>query len=156
MQQCKFCKIIESKREKEEIIWEDDEFIVLTDKYRVTSVGPICLILTKEHKQNLFEIDNGERLFELIKRIGQSIQKAFKVKGIRVWTAINKEAGQSIFHFHFHIVPCNSIWDRFITILPGVYDLIKRITKFGNSQLSEKQNFEFAERLRIELKISDT
>jgi len=53
MPACKFCKIIESKevRVTEELIFENDGFIVTTDKYRKTSVGAIYLIIPKVHVQ---------------------------------------------------------------------------------------------------------
>lgn len=53
MENCRFCKIINGDRLEEEIIYEDDDYIILTDKYRKTSVGSICLLIPKSHKNNI-------------------------------------------------------------------------------------------------------
>jgi histidine triad (HIT) family protein len=82
------------------------------------------------------------------------MQQAYSCKVIRIWTAVNKEAGQSVFHCHIHIVPCNSLKDRVITHFPGIYDLKNRILKLGNNELNKKLNFELAEKLRKQINIS--
>ena len=152
MNECKFCQII-NNRNDDEIVFETDNFIVLTDKYRRTSVGAICLIIPKNHYRNLLEIPNerGNELLEVIEIISKSMQKAYNCNGIRIWTAINKEAGQSIFHSHIHVLPCKSIKDRFIALFPGIYDLPRRILTFGNNRLGKKMNFELAEKIRREI-----
>lgn len=63
------------------------------------------------------------------------MQKAYNCKAIRIWTAVNKEAGQSIFHCHIHIVPCNSFKDRLTASFPGFYDYTNRILTFGNNKI---------------------
>ena len=151
MKKCTFCEIIENKELCEEIILESKNFIVFTDKYRKTSCGSICLLVPKKHVENIFELNNGDELLKIIQQIGFAMQKAYNCKGIRIWTAVNKEAGQSIFHCHLHILACKSFKDRLIASLPGLYDLKYRILKFGNNQLNEKRNYILAEKIRKEL-----
>lgn len=155
MEKCRFCEIINGNREKEEIIYENKEFIVLTDKYRKTSLGSICLIIPKQHKENILELTetDGKQIIPIINIVSKAMQKAYNCNGIRIWTAVNKEAGQSIFHCHIHVLPCNSIKDRIIANFPGIYDLKKRI--LGKSELSESLNFKLAEKIRNEIKILD-
>jgi histidine triad (HIT) family protein len=151
MENCRFCEIIRNDRENEEIIFENSQFVAITDRYRRTSAGAICLIITKEHKRNLLELkaDSGNGLIDTIKLISKTMQTAYNCKGIRIWTAINKEAGQSIFHCHIHVVPCKTLLDRIIASFPGLYDLLKKFLTFGNNELSKKMNFELAEELRV-------
>ncbi len=153
MNECKFCQIINGNNNNEEVVFETDNFIVLTDKYRRTSVGAICLILPKKHFKNLLEMpeENGNELLEVIDIISKSMQNAYNCNGIRIWTAVNKEAGQSIFHSHIHVLPCKSIKDRFIALFPGIYDLPRKILTFGNNRLDKKMNFELAEKIRREI-----
>jgi len=152
MSECKFCQLI-NNRNDDEIVFETDNFIVLTDKYRRTSVGAICLIIPKNHFKNLLEIpkENGNELLEVIDIISKSMQRAYNCNGIRIWTAVNKEAGQSIFHSHIHVLPCKSIIDRFIALFPGIYDLPRKIFTLGNNKLDKKINFELAEKIRREI-----
>ncbi len=79
------------------------------------------------------------------------MQKAYNCNGIRIWTAVNKEAGQSIFHCHIHVLPCGSLKDRIIAGFPGIYDLKRKI--LGKHKLSESLNFELAEKIRREIRI---
>jgi histidine triad (HIT) family protein len=152
MENCRFCEIINKNRKKEEIIYENQEFIVLTDKFRKTSFGSICLIIPKQHRQNVIELSEkeGKVIIPVIKIVSKAMQKAYNCNGIRIWTAINKEAGQSIFHCHIHVLPCKSIKDRLIANFPGIYDLKRRF--FGKSELSETLNFKLAEKIRREIK----
>ncbi len=153
MSECKFCQIINNNGNDDEVVFETDNFIVLTDKYRRTSVGAICLIIPKKHFKNLLEIpkENGNELLKVIDIISKSMQNAYNCNGIRIWTAVNKEAGQSIFHSHIHVLPCKSIKDRFIALFPGIYDLPRKILTFGNNRLDKKMNFELAEKIRREI-----
>ena len=152
MRDCRFCQIINDDRNGEEIIYESQDFIVLTDKHRRTSIGSICLIIPKQHKTTVLELTeiDGKELMSIINMISKAMQRAYNCNGIRIWTAVNKEAGQSIFHCHIHILPCNSIKDRIIANFPGIYDLKNRI--IGKATLSKTLNFELAEKIRREIK----
>jgi len=151
MKECRFCQIIEGNREKEEVVYENQDFIVLTDKFRKTSVGGICLIIPKGHKKNILELteNDGKSLILTLNLVSKAMQRAYNVNGIRIWTAVNKEAGQSIFHCHLHVVACKNLKDRLIANFAGLYDLKRRI--LCKNGLSESQNFEFAEKIRMEL-----
>ncbi len=153
MSECKFCQIINNNRNDDEVVFETDNFIVLTDKYRRTSAGAICLIIPKMHFENLLETpkENGNELLEVVTVISKSMQKAYNCNGIRIWTAVNREAGQSIFHSHIHILPCKSIKDRFIAVFPGIYDILRKIFTFGNNRPDKKISFELAEKIRQEI-----
>lgn len=154
MEGCRFCQIIDSKGKDEEIIYENEQFIILIDKYRTTSVGPICLVIPKEHKANILDLEEsiGADLIKILKLVGGSMQEVFNSKGIRIWTAVNKEAGQSIFHCHIHVLACNSISDRFIASFPGIYDLASQITRFGRrNRLRQEQNLNLVRVLKNEI-----
>jgi histidine triad (HIT) family protein len=155
MENCRFCKIIKGDRLDEEIVYEDESFIVLTDKFRKTSIGAICLLIPKLHLDNILELSNehSQKMVPMLNLVSKAMYKAFGNKGIRIWTAVNKEAGQSIFHCHLHIVPCNSLKDRIIANFPGIYDLKRRILKFGNNKLNQNLNFKLAEKLRNQIKL---
>lgn len=151
MNESRFSEIISGDRDNEQIVFENDKFIVLTDRYRKTSVGSICLVIPKKNRRNLLELTKSEskELFPIINLISKSMQKAYNCNGIRIWTAVNKEAGQSIFHCHIHILPCDSFNDRLIANFPGIYDLKRRI--IGRRELPKSINYELAEKLRVEI-----
>jgi histidine triad (HIT) family protein len=57
MSESRFTEIINGDRDNEQVVFENDKFIVLTDKYRRTSVGSICLVIPKKTRTESFGID---------------------------------------------------------------------------------------------------
>lgn len=136
---CRFCEIVKN-REGEHIIYENKEMLVLLDKFRKTSAGGICLVIPKQHYNTFLEVPHPVdiQLATTVKNISSLVKKGYGAKGIRIWSAIGEAAGQSIHHCHFHIVPCNNLYDRFYAFLPGLLDKIKGLG-FGKNYLSEDE-----------------
>jgi histidine triad (HIT) family protein len=66
------------------------------------------LVIPKTSARNFFDID-PEALADLIKstqHVAKAVQKAFKPDGMRIIQFNEPAAGQTVFHIHFHIVPC--------------------------------------------------
>ena len=66
------------------------------------------LVIPKSNARNFFDID-PEALASLIKstqHVAKAVQKAFKPDGMRIIQFNEPAAGQTVFHIHFHIVPC--------------------------------------------------
>jgi histidine triad (HIT) family protein len=66
------------------------------------------LVIPKVNARNLFDIE-PQALGELMKstqRIAQAVRKAFNPDGMRIIQFNEPAAGQTVFHIHFHIVPC--------------------------------------------------
>lgn len=154
MNDCIFCKIIQEQTKGDEIIFENEDCIVLLDKYRTTSIGAICLVIPKKHITDITTLDEniGKTLIQTIKQATILSKKTFEAKGIRIWQANGKTAGQSINHLHFHIVPYNSIKDRIISIFPITFDIFKRHNIFLKRNYIKKSKLnQFAEQLRRNL-----
>jgi len=66
------------------------------------------LVIPKVAARNLFEIppDALAKLIERTQTVAQAVQKAFKPDGLRLVQNNEPAAGQTVFHLHFHIVPC--------------------------------------------------
>ena len=104
MEDCIFCKIIK-KEVKANIIFENEVCLAFIPLKPVTD-GHILLV-PKDHFENLFDINN-EILKEIIiasKKISSDIFKENQATGINLLHASGKDAQQSVFHFHLHIVP---------------------------------------------------
>ena len=95
---CKFC-------EKHNLIGETDFFKLMYDKYPVTD-GHI-LIISKSHKENYSKLDNNEKkdLFEAIDLAQTIIKAKYNVEEFNVGFNQGYNAGQTIFHFHCHVIP---------------------------------------------------
>jgi histidine triad (HIT) family protein len=66
------------------------------------------LVIPKTNARNFFDIDPAS-LAELIKvtqHVAKAVGKAFNPDGMRIIQFNEPAAGQTVFHIHFHIVPC--------------------------------------------------
>jgi histidine triad (HIT) family protein len=101
---CIFCKIANGEIPSA-TIFENEEFRVVLD------VGPAtkghALILTKNHYDNIFEIDEqtAGRLFSLASIVAKAMKKTLNCDGMNVLQNNGTIAGQTVFHFHLHLIP---------------------------------------------------
>ena len=101
---CIFCKIAAGEIPSA-TLYEDDDFRVILD------LGPAskghALILPKEHYRNLYDID-GELLAKAAMLAQKMVKKMTDVLGCDGYNIVqNNEpcAGQTVFHFHIHLIP---------------------------------------------------
>ena len=101
MTDCLFCKI-----EKSKIVSENDFFIVVRDNYPVTELH--TLIISKRHTASYFELEDSEKI-SLIKTLDKQksllLQSDSTIKGFNIGINDGVEAGQTIMHFHAHLIP---------------------------------------------------
>ena len=66
-----------------------------------------ALILPKEHFANLYELDEktASKVFVLAKKMAEKMTKALKCDGFNVVQNNGELAGQTVFHFHMHLIP---------------------------------------------------
>lgn len=104
MSDCIFCKIV-SNQIPSATIYEDDEFKVILDRFP-SSIGH-TLIISKEHIKNIFEMPayKGGRMFELAVKLTPIIKNQLNCDGINILQNNGVAAGQSVHHFHIHIIP---------------------------------------------------
>ena len=101
---CIFCKILKGDIPSF-CVFEDESFKVILDRFPA-SRGHV-LILPKEHYQDLFELPDeiGSKLYPLAKKLAVAIKKAVGAEGINIIQNNGESAGQSVFHFHMHLIP---------------------------------------------------
>ena len=103
-QECLFCKIAKGEIPSA-TIFENSEFKVILDKFPANK-GHI-LIIPKEHIENIYEMDSelGGKLFSLAINIAKILKKELNIEGLNILQNNGKIAGQSVFHFHLHLIP---------------------------------------------------
>ncbi len=101
---CIFCKIVAGEIPSA-TIYENEEFKVILDRFPANE-GHV-LILVKEHVPNIFELDPDQagRLFKLATQIAKIMQKTLGFEHMNVMQNNGTVAGQSVFHFHMHLIP---------------------------------------------------
>jgi len=90
---------------KSRIIYEGNFFFIVKDLFPVSEGH--CLIISFEPKINYFELSELEML-ELNKMILQAkkiIETEFKPDGYNIGMNCGKAAGQTVMHFHCHVIP---------------------------------------------------
>ena len=101
---CIFCKILNGDIPSAKL-YEDENFAIILD------VGPAsfghALVLPKDHYANLFEMPDEllAKLMSLAKVWGEKIVKALGADGLNLVQNNGPAAGQTVFHFHLHLIP---------------------------------------------------
>lgn len=101
---CIFCKIISGK-DSQKPIYEDDNFIVLPDKFPVADGH--CLIIPKKHYATLLDLPStlGSELLSIAKAQSLRLIKEGKAEGIKLVNNNFEAGGQVVPHFHLHVIP---------------------------------------------------
>ncbi len=101
---CIFCKI-GAGTIPSYTIYEDEDFKVFLD-LSPTAYGH-SLIIPKEHYKNLIELDDSvaSKALVLAKKIATAMEKTFHCDGINILQNNGEIAGQTMFHFHIHVIP---------------------------------------------------
>ncbi len=101
---CIFCKIAAGVIPSA-TIYEDDMFRVILD-LNPASKGH-ALILPKEHFKNVCDLDEktAARVLPLAGKIGTAMKKALGCDGFNLVQNNGEAAGQTVMHFHMHMIP---------------------------------------------------
>lgn len=88
-----------------EILLENNFSYAIYDKFPV-SKGHV-LIIPKKHNSNYFDLSLEEQkeCLILLNNAKKIIDKEFKPDGYNIGININKDAGQTIWHAHIHLIP---------------------------------------------------
>ncbi|NLN51118.1 MAG: HIT family protein [Acholeplasmataceae bacterium] len=99
-----FKKIINREIESN-IVYEDDLVIAFLDISQATKAH--TLVVPKKDYQNIYQLDEktAGHLFKVVVKISQAIKKAFQPDGLNIVNNNGAVAGQSVFHYHIHIIP---------------------------------------------------
>lgn len=121
MENCIFCKIAAGSIPSA-TLFENEEFRVILD------LGPAskghALILPKEHHSNIYEIPEeliGKAMI-LAKKMATVMTKALDCDGFNIVQNNGETAGQTVFHFHMHLIPRYKGDQVKLTWTPGELD----------------------------------
>lgn len=101
---CIFCKIANGEIPSR-TIEENNMFKVVLD------VGPAtkghALILPKDHYTNLYDLpeDVAAEVYKTAKKIALKMKEKLGCDGVNIVQNNEEAAGQTVFHFHMHVIP---------------------------------------------------
>ena len=104
MMNCIFCEIIQ-KEEPAEILYETDHVLAMLD------IRPIhyghALVIPKKHCVDFLSVpaESFHEIMRVTQIVARALVKTFDLEGFNVFSNNGRIAGQSVFHFHLHIVP---------------------------------------------------
>jgi histidine triad (HIT) family protein len=87
------------------VVHEDEEILAVMDRYPATP-GHV-LVLPKEHIENIYAIpaELGARIMATAIAVAKAIKQKISIDGLNLIQSSELAAGQTIAHFHLHIVP---------------------------------------------------
>lgn len=88
-----------------DIVYEDENALAFLD-IAPTSQGH-TLVIPKKHFRNIFDVDQATlaATIEAVRKIAPAVRDAVGAKGVHITSNHELEAGQLVFHLHFHIIP---------------------------------------------------
>ncbi|PKM86497.1 MAG: HIT family protein [Firmicutes bacterium HGW-Firmicutes-10] len=101
---CIFCKII-NREIPASILYEDEDVFAMLDIAQVTDGH--TLVMPKEHVDNILDCPPVllSKIISVTQMLSKDIVRKLDAKGVNVLTNANPAAGQSVMHFHMHIIP---------------------------------------------------
>lgn len=101
---CIFCKLANGVYPTSSI-YEDDDFKVILDK-NPASRGH-ALILPKKHYDNVYTMDDetAGKVFVVASKVAKAVKNELGCDGVNILQNNEEPAGQTVFHFHMHVIP---------------------------------------------------
>ena len=104
MSDCVFCRIVAGQIPSTRV-YEDADVLAFMD---IGQVNPgHVLVAVKRHAENLYALDEAQAaaIGRASVRVARAIRDAFSPEGLSVYQANGKPAGQTVFHYHVHLLP---------------------------------------------------
>ena len=103
MSECLFCQVI-NKKIQSNIVYEDDDVLAFKD---IDPKAPVhILVVPKKHIPTLLGVQEEDKdlMFKIQKVITNIAQEMNLVNGFRVVVNCGPDAGQAVYHIHFHVL----------------------------------------------------
>lgn len=112
---CIFCKLANGEIPTA-TVYEDEYLRAIMDAAPANK-GHI-IILPKSHAANIYEIEDEyvSRAFVLAKKLAVALKKLTGCDSVNILQNNGEAAGQTVFHFHVHVIPrfkdddCTIVW----------------------------------------------
>jgi histidine triad (HIT) family protein len=104
MSDCIFCKIVNGEIPSAKV-FENEHVLAFLDISQVTKGH--TLIIPKVHKENLFELtpEMAKNIFEVVPKLANALKSEYEPVGLNLVNNNGEQAGQTVFHFHMHLIP---------------------------------------------------
>lgn len=104
MTDCIFCKLVAGQIPSTRVC-EDEHTLAFMDLGQVNP-GHV-LVTVKKHAENLYGLDEAQAaaVARTARKVALAVRDAFSPEGMSIYQANGKAAGQTVFHYHVHVLP---------------------------------------------------
>ena len=101
---CVFCQIVDGSLPSHRV-YEDMDVLAFLDIQQTTAGHTI--VIPKHHYDHFLSTPKHvmNQVMNVAQRIGQAQIQTLEAKGVNLLSNVLKAAGQSVFHFHVHVIP---------------------------------------------------
>lgn len=102
---CDFCAIGRGEDDTVEVVCEGEQWVAF---FPLSPATPgHTLVVPRRHLPDLWSIDSelGGELMAAVVRVGRAIRHALTPDGLNLITSAGREAEQTVYHAHLHVVP---------------------------------------------------
>ncbi|PWA11801.1 HIT family protein [Pueribacillus theae] len=101
---CIFCKIIAGEIPSAKV-YENEHVLAFLDISQVTEGH--TLVIPKNHEENVYELseESAKHVFQAVPKIANAIKEKFNPIGMNLLQNNGEAAGQTVFHYHVHLLP---------------------------------------------------
>lgn len=101
---CIFCDIA-AKQIPSNIVYEDDYTLAFLDLSQTTKGH--TLVICKNHSANLMETSSQDlhHVMDTVQKVCHTLQSKLHCDGFNILSNINEVSGQTVMHFHVHVIP---------------------------------------------------
>jgi histidine triad (HIT) family protein len=87
------------------VVHEDEHTLAFMDLGQVNP-GHV-LVAAKAHAENVYALNDVQAaaVFRSVAKVARAVRAAFSPPGLSIYQANGTPAGQTVFHFHIHLVP---------------------------------------------------
>lgn len=99
-----FCRIIEGEIPSNKV-YEDDDVLAILDISQATRGH--TLVMPKAHYESILDTPKAtlHKVYDVAQRIAQAMVAELGAKGVNILTNAKEMAGQTVPHFHVHVIP---------------------------------------------------
>ncbi|MBB6443474.1 HIT family protein [Bacillus benzoevorans] len=104
MSDCIFCKIAQGEIPSAKV-FENEHVMAFLDISQVTKGH--TLVIPKVHKENVFELtpESAKNIFAAVPEISNALKAVYNPIGLNMVNNNGEAAGQTVFHYHVHLIP---------------------------------------------------
>ena len=115
---CIFCKIANGEIQSN-TLYEDEGYRVILDRSPATKGH--ALILPNENYANMYELpdENCAEVLKLAKKMAVRMKEKLGCTGMNLVQNNGESAGQTVHHFHMHLIPRYDDGSRIVSWTPG-------------------------------------